>query len=660
MNQEDKQTIERLIRKYESLTPVQRRNYNESMACKDFILPLFKALGWDVFNSSTEDEVTSETQIARKRVDYAFHISGVTHFFLEAKRLSADLREEKWAEQAVMYAWYKGAAWAVLTNFESIKVFNAEWDEPDPERSLLFEISYKDYLTDERLLWLSRGAFRKGLLDKYASESFKKPKREPVDKQLANDLIRWRNILFTNLRKWNSERRLTPKHIAESVQRILDRLIFIRTTEDRGIEDNHLQELVRSYRENKKGFDLIEEIKKLFLNYDGWYNSKLFEKHACDTLEYESSFLADVIDELYKNKKGIRYDFSFINADVLGSIYEQYLGHVQQVDVDEKKSKRKEQGIFYTPRYIVEYIVGNTLGEALKGKQAHEALKVKVLDPACGSGSFLLNAFGLLDDYIARKSGHTDSSSVNAYIRRSSILTSNIYGVDLDPEAVEIAQLNLLLKVVSKQERLPNLAHNIECGNSLVDGSAELKRYFGVDWRGKRPFNWKEVFPEVFEHGGFDVVIGNPPYIDSEEMVKSDKSLRNYCVEKYESAKGNWDIFCIFLERALNLTKEGGYVGMIVPNKLLSADYAESIRELIKRFSIISLSDYSSIKVFGASVYPIVIVIKKEKPSKNHLVTIKLFKEEGEKIKLFESGRCSVDFTSYPGLVFSFWPVTWR
>ena len=643
MNKQDGQKqIERLVKKYENLSPAERRKYNESMTCKDFILPLFQALGWDVYNKFTDYEVTSEAQVSGKRVDYAFHSNNTTKFFLEAKKIEVDLREERWAEQAVMYAWHKSVPWAILTDFESLKVFNAEWDEPDIEKSIIFEIPYQNYLTDERLWLLSKQAMESGELDKYATENFKKPKREPVDKQLAADLVRWRKILFDNIKAWNSDKSLNDKQIGEAVQRMLDRLIFIRTTEDKGIENKHLQELERSYRENKKDFSLEKELIKLFKNYDEWYNSKLFQfPHICDNLEYEGSFLADIIKELYKNRKGIRYDFASINADVLGGIYEQYLGQIQREDGKEKKSsKRKSQGIYYTPRYIVDYIVQNTLGEVLKGKPAHEAQKIKVLDPACGSGSFLIKAFEVLDEHIKREKNQKGADPIINYARKLPILISNIYGVDLDPEAIEIAQLNLLLKTLEDRERLPNLSHNIECGNSLISGNEEeLKKYFGKDCKAKKPFNWEEKFKDVFKQGGFDVIIGNPPYIDSEEMVKKDKDFRLYCSDIYESAKGNWDIFCVFIQRGLDLIKDGGYLGIIVPNKLLSADYAFKIREIIKRYSIISINDYSDIHVFGANVYPIVILIKKQKPNSSHQILINSFKEKDGLIELNKQNK---------------------
>jgi len=612
--------IEKLVERYKNLTPAQRKKYNESMTCKDFILPLFQSLGWDVYNNFG-NEVTSETQVSGKRVDYAFYVNDIIKFFVEAKKFDVDLREKKWAEQVIMYSWHKSVPWAVLTDFESIKVFNAEWDEPETERSLIFEISYKDYLTDKRLWWLSKKSMEKGELDKYAEENFKKPKRGPVDKQLANDLVKWRNLLFKDLKGWNSDKLLSNKQFADSVQKILNRLIFIRTTEDRGIEGEKLRELVRNWEENKSQKDYLQnELKKLFRYYWEGYDSKLFKEHICDTLEYEDNLLAQTISESYKNTRGIRYDFASINADVLGSIYEQYLGQIQQEETEKKSGKRKSQGIYYTPRYIVDYIVKNTLGELLKGKSGFEASKIKILDPACGSGSFLIKAFEVLDNYTKRENNEQDADVLRNYARKVSILTSNIYGVDLDQEATEIAQLNLLLKVLVKRELLPNLGNNIECGNSLISGrEEELKKYFGNSWKDKKPFNWQEIFANVFKRGGFDVIIGNPPYVRNRELDNKDKKF----FEKYFiTSSGQYDIYQLFFELSINLLNDGGYLGFITSNKYAVADYGKKLREFIlENCKIVKILDVSNLQVFkDASTYPYVIILQKEKNNKNNII----------------------------------------
>jgi adenine-specific DNA-methyltransferase len=592
-----KERIEALVAKYKSLTPQQRKALNESQNCKDFILPLFGALGWDVYS----EEVATEENIGGKRADYTFRLNGVAKFFLEAKKPGVDLHQENFAEQAISYAWHKSVPWAILTNFETLKVFSAEWDEVDPERSLVFEIKCDDFITDEKLALLSRPSIEKGEIDTWAEREFKKPKRENVDVQLAKDLIRWRNVLFENLKLWNGGKKVTDKQIAKSVQTLLDRLIFMRTTEDRGIENEHLRELLRNNEEKKANIE--RGIKDLFRGYDSWYDSRLFEPQLCDELEYEDSFLKTVIGELYKNTKGIRYNFAKINADVLGSIYEQYLGQIQQGDA--KNSKRKQQGIYYTPRYIVDFIVRNAVLEPSKNKPAHEIAKLRILDPACGSGSFLTRAFEAIDSSL-RKQGWDDAGT------RLTVTPQCIYGVDLDDEAVEIAQLNLLLRMVYQRELLPNLTNNIECGNSLLYGEPEkLEKVFGSQWKDRRPFDWYGRFSKVFGGGGFDAIIGNPPYI--KEYV--DKSAFDGLHDS-PYYQGKTDIWTLFACQAIDHLKDGGYFSFIAPNSWLTNAGASIFRDkILSEGEVISFIDFGDFKVFKeAGIQTMIFTFEKKHP----------------------------------------------
>jgi len=241
--------IKELIEKYEHLSPSQIKGYLEANTRKDFILPLFQTLGWDVYNQSSYDEVTEEYQVSGKRVDYAFKIDGIIQFFLEAKSLPENLYDEKWAEQAFNYAWHKSIPWVILCDFEGLMVFNAEWDIRNPENSCFINLTYKDYLTDfEKLWWLSKDSFHNKILDNEAVKLGKKPKTI-IDKQLAEDLVRWRAMLLSEISSYYPK--LDLKKSDESVQRILDRLVFIRTVEDRGIENRILQPVVRNWQELK-------------------------------------------------------------------------------------------------------------------------------------------------------------------------------------------------------------------------------------------------------------------------------------------------------------------------------------------------------------------------------------------------------------------------
>lgn len=620
MKENARARITSLIQKYED---IKRRGlirkYDESNTKKDFILPLFEILGWNIRN---REEVTSEAHISRGRVDYAFKISGIPKFLLEVKALKIDLDKREWAEQVINYAWHKGVVWAVLSNFEAIKVFNAEWLTKSPEESQLFEIKYNEYLDKfAQLSLLSKESFLENRLDREAEKWGRKRRKAKVDEELLRNMMEWRKKLALSIRKNRQRYSLSEEEIDEAIQRILDRLIFIRTCEDRGIEPSILQPLIREYQERPSSGLLIRRLKKTFRDFDSGYNSQLFAPHLCEDLVIDDKVLIQIIEELYETKdRAIRYDFSAIDADVLGSMYEQYLGHIlketpKRATLKERPKRRKEMGIYYTPKYIVDYIVKNTVGALLKKKPYREAVGIKILDPACGSGSFLIRAFEEMDNYLKEK--RTQRGAEFDYFRRMEILNRNLYGVDLDRQAVEIAQLNLLLKALEKRQPLPKL-RNIRQGNSLISGTEEeLKKYFGKDYQSKHPFNWEEEFPEVFKKEGFDVVIGNPPYVSfglrGVERVESDMS--NYLRNKYpNSAEYKLSTYAIFIDRGIQKLRPGGYLSFIVPDSFLLGRYFSKLRRYILdtckiKEIILFQEDFWKAGVVG---FPIILILQKE------------------------------------------------
>ena len=383
------QQIKELVEKYNRVVEENRvSKYNEEMTKKDFILPLFRALGWSVENSS---KVTAEETISKKRVDYGFRINGIPKFFLEAKPLKADLNNPQFADQAINYSWHKGCTWAVLTDFEIIKVFNAEWKTTDLRQSLFFSLESHQFLERFDQLWLlTKESFEQDLLDEEAEKWGKKSKKNPVGEQLFSDLTKWRSELSKDISQRNKD--IKEVDLDEAVQRIIDRLIFIRNCEDRELEPPTLLSTMREWDSKRKG-SLAENIVRVFKHFDDEYNSKLFQHHLCDDLDVSNQVLEKIIEDLYHTTdRTIKYDFSALDADVLGNVYEQYLGHIlkktaKRAILEEKHAYRKEQGIYYTPTYIVDYIVRNTLEELLKDKKV-DVEKIRVLDPACGSGSF--------------------------------------------------------------------------------------------------------------------------------------------------------------------------------------------------------------------------------------------------------------------------------
>ncbi len=575
----DFERINELINKYDQIKESgEIRKYNEESTKKDFIIPLFKALGWNVDNrGKSNDSVSAEETISKKRVDYGFRINGIPKFFLEAKSLKEENIQTnfKYVTQAIDYSWMKSCSWAILCNFETLAIYNADWKESNYGNNLFFVLHPDDFLRDKRFTYLSKNAFENDELDKIATKYGKKQLKNPINKQLLQDMIHFREVLSKDIVRNNQEKRLTQDDIEESVQRILDRLIFIRNAEDRGLEENQLQSNVRQWYSKGKGH-LLREISRIYKDFDDKYNSKLFAHHLCDDLYIENEALQEVIEGLNHSKdNSYRYDFSIIESDVLGNIYEQYLGNIlkstpKRAKLEESKTHRKEQGIYYTPSYIVDYIVKNTVGEYIKNHTPEEIRKVRIVDPACGSGSFLIRAYKELESYWKQQYGTQETLKFDEgesfYSMKVEILKNNIFGVDLDPKAVEIAQLNLLLQISERKHRLPLLQNNIKVGNSLIDDPSVSDK----------AFKWEEEFPEIMKEGGFYIVIGNPPY--GAELSEME---REWISQSYDYSRSYKNTALIFIEKSLNLLKNEGKFGMIVPKSLAYSQEWKNGRKLI-------------------------------------------------------------------------------
>lgn len=625
-----KERIKVLVEKYEAeKTASKISKYSEEETKRGFIEPLFEALGWDFSNKR---EVTLEEQISGDRVDYGFYLNGRIKFYLEAKSLKADLHRDDYAKQSIRYSWNKGVTWAVLTDFESVIVFNAL----SPEKSLAgkryFEIPYNEYLDRFDQLWLlSKEAFVTDNIDKAAEDQGKKLQKVFVTEKLAEDLNYCRKELTEAFLTWNRDKGVQEHIIDEGVQKLLDRLIFIRVAEDRKIEPPTLIPLVHQWKSSGQTGQsspynaMIEKFREL----DKIYDSNLFSPHPFEKWEEFSGATEKVINRLYGDKDYFEYDFSAIPADVLGAVYENYLGYKleqtkkklfdQDLDLAKDKRKRKEQGIYYTPRFIVDYIVQNALGPILdKCKSVNDLQKVKVLDPACGSGSFLVAAMNFIikkyEEFEVKPDGFL----------KVQILQNNIYGVDLDEQAVEIARLNLLLNTFDAQTKLPGLENNIKNGNSLISGTdEELEKFFGKNYRDKKPFNWQEEFPEVFKQGGFDCVIGNPPYVRPEKVEENE---RNYFITSghFDKFFGRFDIYILFIEKVLKMLNKNSYLSLIIPSSFFNQNYAKILRGwLLSDFEIENIEDLSDVRVFdNATVQSAIIVIKNSKPNGCHEIDI--------------------------------------
>lgn len=599
--------IERLVKDFKNMPATQRKSMNEMQTRLGYILPMFRALGWNINNIN---EVSPEEKVSRGWVDFSFRLGNVPRFFLETKKVHEDLTDPRWVKQAIDYAWTKSVTWALLSDFEGLRVFNAEWKESDPFRAQFIDFDLDSYLTDfERLWWLSKPETSARRLDIEAEKVGKKIKRLPVSQNLFDDLKRWRENLFKNYKAFNPI--FSTAQIDEAVLRLLNRLIFIRTAEDREVENNRLRALVRELKDQKKIRNLDVALGELFRELDGIYNSELFAKHFSEELKIPPTDLEEIINGLYE-KNFTRYNFNALDADVLGTAYEQYLGHVvidtplvsadAESHVQEKKTKRKSQGIYYTPAFVTKYIVQQTVGKYLSERGYNASKPPRVLDMACGSGSFLIEAFDVIDDFVAKERGHAQKDEVDFYdrTRQMEVLQNCIYGVDKDKQAVEVARLNLLLRGLHSREKLPML-YNIANGDSL------------------RSDTYPSHFPQVMKEGGFDVIIGNPPYVRQETLGEEFKA---YAKENFETYAGTADLYVYFIEQAHKLLKPNGLFGMIVSNKWMRSNYGKALREFLTRESaLVEIIDFGELPVFeNAATFPVIIITRKAKTEKQNFV----------------------------------------
>ena len=396
----------------------------------------------------------------------------------------------------------------------------------------------------------------------------------------------WREKLFNQIFLYNDKMGLKTEDVDGIIQKLFHRLIFIRTAEDRGIEEKGLLALLHQWKSAGAKGRLIDALRQLFKEYDGYYDSELFDQKLNNLLDNPDIFVDNEVIEsiivgLYEIPGSMaNYNFNDIDADVLGAVYEQYLGHVAEVTkqiakeaqvkmdlgiraesytLTAKKERRKEHGIYYTPKIITDFIVKETVGRFLQENAgyADKLHNLKILDPACGSGSFLIRAYDELLKYHAKEL-NKPLAKLDQW-ERLPILTNSIFGVDIDKQAVEITRLNLLLRSLAHREPLPFLGNNIRQGNSLISGTeAELQTYFGDNWLSKQPFNWQEEFSDVMAKGGFDIVIGNPPYIRQEQLTEY-KPLWQKDFKCYDGARR---YLRIFLRKRFTASKRRWFSGL--------------------------------------------------------------------------------------------------
>ena len=624
--------------------------YNETQVRRDFLDPLFKALGWDMDNTAGDAEayrdVIHEDAIkvgaSTRAPDYSFRVGGQRKFFLEAKKPSVNVKDgAEPAFQLRRYAWSAKLPLSIVTNFAEFAIYDCR-QKPDQNdsasKSRLFYCTLRDYAEkwDEIASIFAKEAVLKGSFDKYAVSTKGKRGTTEVDSAFLEEIENWRNQLAHNLALRNAN--LSQRELNFAVQQTVDRIIFLRICEDRGIEPyGRLMAL-------QNGVGVYGRLREQFRDADDRYNSGLFhfshESHRAGApdeltphLKIDDRVLKDIFKNLYY--PDCPYEFSVLGADILGSVYEQFLGKVIRLTagnravVEDKPEVKKAGGVYYTPAYIVQYIVRNTVGNQLEGKNSKQVESITILDPACGSGSFLIGAYQyLLDWYLARyvdegtaKHGKGSSARIRpnasgewrlTTLEKKRILVTHIYGVDIDTQAVEVTKLSLLLKMLEgesdeslnsqmrlfHQRVLPDLDINIQCGNSLVgpdfyEGQLDLD-----DETSQRinAFDWQAAFPQVFKAGGFDSVIGNPPYVRQESLG----DLKNYFQMHYAAFDGVADLYAYFMEKGVSLLKSGGLFSIIVSSSFMRANYGQPLRKALKKnAAVVKLVDFGGLPVFA-------------------------------------------------------------
>lgn len=665
-------------------------DYNETQLRNEFLNPFFEALGWDIYNKAGYSEgykdVIHEDRVKIKGVtkapDYSFRIGTERKFFVEAKKPSVRVKEDPGpALQIRRYGWNAKLPVSILTDFEEFAIYDCTVkpsDKDDSGNSRIFYCQFTDY--EEKWDWIAERFSKNGILhgglDTYTEELGKGKAGKgtvTVDKEFLTSLETWREALAKNIALRNPD--LSIRELNDAVTKTIDRLVFLRICEDRGIEREDQLRLI------SEGKDIYTRLTDLFRYADDKFNSGLF--HFSDEkgwdespdaltlgLKIDDKILKDIISGLYYPKS--QFEFSVMPADILGQVYEQFLGKVirltegHQAKVEEKPEVRKAGGVYYTPTYIVDYIVSHTVGELVRDKTPKEVASLRVLDPACGSGSFLIGAYQFLLDWhllwyleylapllkngaspgskevcdllpagvrqvpVKGKRGKSQDHPLPVYQvsetdwklttdEKKRILINNIYGVDIDPQAVEVTKLSLLLKVlegeraelintqlkITAERVLPSLHKNIKCGNSLI-GSDILSQTTldGEEIYRVNPFDWDREFSEIMAGGGFDAVIGNPPYVRQESL----KEMKEYLSTRYQTYQGTADLYVYFIEKGISLLRENGYFSYIVANKWMRAGYGKPLRRWLKERQIEEIIDFGDLPVFAqATTYPCIL-----------------------------------------------------
>ena len=626
-----------------------------------YLKPFFSYLNWNIHNeglSKGREEFRVQTshriKKSTKKPDYELWLPDKEtnkmkrHFFMEAKNPKYDLHKEvKYMRQAYQYAhstlslsdhYYNHTRLSLLTDFEEFRLFDCLDPYPLTKNDAVlfnkyiikpFDLNYQDYEKEFTIIWdtFERNNVINGSLSKFnVTDNQLKKNRIAPDLQFLDDLKKWRLDIARSMYKSNKD--VSNDFLTTASQIIINRIIFLKMLTDREIERDYLTIIIEKISKEKEEISIYESCREIFEELNKKYNGDIFRKREeLDYVKIENKVFQKIIYSL-KPEKSI-YNLSVMPIEIIGNVYEQFLGEVivhkgKGISSEQKPEVRKAGGVYYTPRYIVDYIVENTVKEKLKEcRSPNSASRLKILDPACGSGSFLLGVYDYIlkwyinyykkqidkmlqkgkDLYIIKRKYQeevklyslTDSDNKSNYIihltskLKKSILLNNIYGVDIDENAVEITKFSLSMKALENSTReevyedvdlfnerlLPDLKDNIKCGNSLIgtDIYSNVDLFDNKKMQKINPFDWDKEFKEIMDNGGFDCVIGNPPYVTfslGRGRTKTDIIDIKYLLEKWKNSTDyKINSFALFYELSCVLTNNNGYSSFIVPGTIL-------------------------------------------------------------------------------------------
>lgn len=632
--QEIKNTIHALVEKYESNRDFYRTSkFNETQVRNEFLDPLFEVLGWDIRNMSgkrtNEREVLLEESLKAnaathsKKPDYTFRLFGERKFFLEAKKPCVDISaDDNPAKQVRRYGYTANLKISVLSNFEDLYIYDTSYKVEDGDtltKARIKAYHYTDYenVVEELLELVGKESVYTGHFEDVWDDIELNVVHRSVDSLFLEQINQWRLMLGQQILSYDSD--LEIDYLGDIVQSYINKILFLRVCEDRNIET--YQRLLTIADHNSH-----EELVAKFKEADNKYNSGLFEELISEdvTGNISSSFWT-IIRQLYFPESP--YSFTVLSSDILGHIYEIFLAEKLAVVDGElkivKKPENAERDIVTTPNFVVREILRQTAVEIIQGKTANEINNLKCADIACGSGAFLLELYQLLYDslvdyYLENDRGKLVQTGIDTYKlpyeMKRNLLVNCIYGVDKDFNAVEACKFGLLLKLLEDEDVnslslfhpiLPDLSNNIFYGNSLLS-ITDVPAGDAL-----------EINPFDFGDRAFDLIVGNPPYMKTEDIkafTPKEKSLYEK-ENRYKSAYKQYDKYFLFIERALNLLKPDGYLGYIVPGKFMKVGAAKELRNLIANNAYLkTMISFGAHQVFAdKSTYTCIIVLEKNK-----------------------------------------------